>query len=395
MKRLIAAALTACMFLGSAAAYQVPHQNDGTGVIQTESINNDAEAQAAMLHELGLFKGKSAWDYALNDPLTRAEAAVLLVRFLGSEEQANTAQNSPPFSDVPNWAAYQVGWLYERGLAKGVSATRYDAEGTVTAHQFSLFLSRMLCGGDERSEQVLKPDERTRLDKAGQNTLFVRRDAVALMTRVLTLTVDGQTMAQKMVAQGVFPAEQFVGAAWGVMAPDFGYDENGYIMNPIAGVSIYTSERNDLRFDRNTATAWLDYMLAYRENGEEMEVYYLDPGLLYANKIGTVPLAGGQIRDDAYLTTIDTWDYFYGPDGALLCRRDEGIKTVLDAATMQDAEVQVLNADQEAGWRQLVISTAKGQYVLDVFTQNAPEFAPWTDEDGTPSHDLPGLAWKG
>ena len=57
--------------------------------------------------------------------MTRSEAAVMLVRLLGKEDEALAQSPSHPFTDVPQWASPYVGWLWTNGLAKGVSATTF------------------------------------------------------------------------------------------------------------------------------------------------------------------------------------------------------------------------------------------------------------------------------
>ena len=78
---------------------------------------------ADALYQMGLFKGTDS-GYALDRAPTRAEAAVMLVRMLGSEKEAESNTYTTPFTDVPQWADPYVGWLYEKGLTAGTSADR-------------------------------------------------------------------------------------------------------------------------------------------------------------------------------------------------------------------------------------------------------------------------------
>ena len=46
----------------------------------------------------------------------------MLTRLLGAEKTALAGNWKHPFTDVPQWADKYVGWLYQNGLTKGVSA---------------------------------------------------------------------------------------------------------------------------------------------------------------------------------------------------------------------------------------------------------------------------------
>ncbi|MGE4549715.1 MAG: hypothetical protein AB7C89_09235, partial [Intestinibacillus sp.] len=81
MKRAAVALLAAALLTGDAAAYRVPNTNSSWDLnISTGGVNGNYMQQADMLHALGLLQGKAEGDFALYDPMTRAEAATLLVR---------------------------------------------------------------------------------------------------------------------------------------------------------------------------------------------------------------------------------------------------------------------------------------------------------------------------
>ena len=84
------------------------------GAANVGTIDNgypgDTEAQAQMLCDLGLFRGTEN-GFELEKPMTRAEAAAMLTRLLGAEQEALTTEREHPFTDVPQWADPYVGWL--------------------------------------------------------------------------------------------------------------------------------------------------------------------------------------------------------------------------------------------------------------------------------------------
>ena len=77
------------------------------GAADVGTIDNgypgDTEAQAQMLCDLGLFRGTEN-GFELEKLMTRAEAAAMLTRFLGAEQEALAGDWEHPFTDVPQWA---------------------------------------------------------------------------------------------------------------------------------------------------------------------------------------------------------------------------------------------------------------------------------------------------
>ena len=99
---------------------------------------------ADALHELGLFQGTDA-GYDLDRAPTRAEAAAMLVRLLGAEEEAQAIEAyTAPFTDVREWAQPYVQYLYDNGLSNGMDDTTFGASRPCTAQQYATFLLRAL-----------------------------------------------------------------------------------------------------------------------------------------------------------------------------------------------------------------------------------------------------------
>ena len=133
MKKFVSACLMAGLMTCTAGAAQVGTINN--------NYPGDTEAQAQMLYDLGLFKGTDK-GFALEKSMTRAEASVMLTRLLGAEKTALAGNWKHPFTDVPQWADKYVGWLYQNGLTKGVSVTKYGSQRNVTCGQYCIFLTR-------------------------------------------------------------------------------------------------------------------------------------------------------------------------------------------------------------------------------------------------------------
>ncbi len=185
----------------------------------------EQEWAAWQLYGMGLFRGVGRQpdgtpDFALDRTQTRAEAVTMLVRLLGHEEDA---AGEHPFTDVPDWASRYVGYAYEAGLTRGVSATRFDASSTVTGAQFATFLLRALGYKSGTDFDWRAPWELAReiglAEQAVDTTAISRRDAVELEVTALKTLRKGeeQTLTEQLIAQervsrldawksGVYPA---------------------------------------------------------------------------------------------------------------------------------------------------------------------------------------------
>lgn len=218
MKKFVSACLMASLLTCAAGAAQVGTINN--------NYPGDTEAQAQMLYDLGLFKGTDK-GFALEKSMTRAEASVMLTRLLGAEKTALSGNWKHPFTDVPQWADKYVGWLYQNGLTKGVSATLYGSQRNVTCGQYCIFLTRAHLDADSyQGTAFVDNDEVRQTDEEG----FIRGDAVSLSARLLSTNYakngdeSDRSVAEKLIDDGVFTAEQFKNAAWDVLPRDYSND---------------------------------------------------------------------------------------------------------------------------------------------------------------------------
>jgi hypothetical protein len=103
-----------------------------------------AQNQAEQLKIMGLFKGVSDNDFALDRAPTRSEAMVMLIRLMGKEDEALSGNWSHPFKDVQTYADKYVGYAYEKGLTKGISKTTFGSKDIVKANEFLTLVLRAL-----------------------------------------------------------------------------------------------------------------------------------------------------------------------------------------------------------------------------------------------------------
>ena len=96
---------------------------------------SDYDTAAEDLAAIGVFRGTSG-GFELDRAPTRSEAAIMLVRLYGAEDEAKAAYEageiSMPFTDVSETAAPSVAWLYSQGITNGTSATTYAPNDTLT-----------------------------------------------------------------------------------------------------------------------------------------------------------------------------------------------------------------------------------------------------------------------
>ncbi len=132
MKNRTAALLLALAFLLSALPVGV-----------TAASEDNFTYQADTLNKLGLFAGSDK-GYELERDATRAEAAVMVVKLLGKDEEAKRESYSHPFTDVPAWADCYVGYIYSKGITAGISETEFGTYLKATPAQYATFMLKAL-----------------------------------------------------------------------------------------------------------------------------------------------------------------------------------------------------------------------------------------------------------
>lgn len=156
---------------------------------------------AYTLYSLGLFKGTGTNAdgtpiFDLDDPLSRLQAVIMLVRMLGKEEIARMRIWDCPFEDVPDWARPYVGYAYNNGLTLGVDEKRFGSNEDVTAEQYISFILRAL--GYDSSVDFKWNNAWDLSDSIGltsgqynENSIFLRSDAVNIAVKALSARIKG------------------------------------------------------------------------------------------------------------------------------------------------------------------------------------------------------------
>ena len=170
--------------------------------------------KAEALHTLNLLEGTGD-GYALEQPLTRMEALILLVRLSGSESEAlyGTETYTHPFTDAPTWenADKYLAYAYTTGLARGVSDTEFDPSAPADARMFVTFVLRALGYTDGDSGTVWDnwetlARENDLLPAGAAASPFLRGDAVLVSYAALSAPVQGadRTLREQLMNRHIF-----------------------------------------------------------------------------------------------------------------------------------------------------------------------------------------------
>lgn len=118
-----------------------------TGAVPFAAAQEGETLRAAdALHTLGLINGTGASGYALESPATRAQAAVLLVRLAGAQQDATADNWFSGYRDVPAWASRAVHYAVHQGWIDSPASAGLDfhPDTAITADEWFTFLLRML-----------------------------------------------------------------------------------------------------------------------------------------------------------------------------------------------------------------------------------------------------------
>ncbi len=173
-------------------------------------------SSADALNAMGLFAG-SELGYELDRAPERAEAAVMLGRLVGAEAEALAAtDNAAPFTDVPEWAAPYINWLYENGLTTGATETTFEPYGTCSSQMYATFLLRALGYSDATDGDFSYDTSLTFAQSLGvvdavnySADAFLRDNMVAMSYTALAVTpkdADANLLAQ-LVESGAVDAQ--------------------------------------------------------------------------------------------------------------------------------------------------------------------------------------------
>ncbi|QSX04651.1 hypothetical protein JYG23_08005 [Sedimentibacter sp. zth1] len=217
-------------------------------IVQASSLYED---YAERLKEIGVFKGTDS-GFELDREPTRIEAAIMFVRLIGAEQEAQDKKYLHPFIDVPEWADDYVGYLYHEKLTNGTSTTTYSSDEIISARGYMTFILRALgysdTAGDFEWEQSLKfCMNQSLINDEDYNELVTStfyRDQLA-KTSYLALMMqtkdDEISLVEKLVDLGQI--DEDIAISIGLITPDLtdnSFDEESR-PNPTPGYSDWDS----------------------------------------------------------------------------------------------------------------------------------------------------------
>lgn len=159
----------------------------------------DYTSAAEELSAIGMFRGTVNGGFELDRAPKRSEAAIMLVRLYGAEEEAAAAYQSGeishPFKDVGPIASPYVAWLYTKGITKGATATTFNSNAACTDKNYVVFLLRAL--GYEDGKDFQYAESLTFAEKLGFYQAdyfegpFLRDDLAAITLQALATDKKG------------------------------------------------------------------------------------------------------------------------------------------------------------------------------------------------------------
>ena len=184
------------------------------GVLTASAFAADETSCAERLHDLGLFRG-TAQGYELDRAPTRAEAATMLVRLLGAEEQAQALVYTAPYTDLAGWEQPYVQYLYENRLTNGTSDSTFGPDEQCSAQMYAAFLLRALgyteaAGDFTYADAVAAAQACGAYDPAVIDTAdFLRGDVAEASYTALSVTPKGGegTLLDQLVQEGAVDAQ--------------------------------------------------------------------------------------------------------------------------------------------------------------------------------------------
>lgn len=363
------------------------------------------ENTAVRLQQLGLFEGTEN-GFELESPVTRAQAATMVVRLLG--ETAQTAEN--PFTDMQgHWAENAVAFAASQGYVKGTGEGTFEPERGVTGREFATMLLRALGYAAEPNtayemsvaSQMLLNRYSTAAVKTADYALC-RNDLVNICDGALfAKTADGDLLHTLLVEKGVFTKElwsttmgsatpaataQDGGFAWNINA-QMPQNQN-YMFSPLSIKTAFAMAANGA--DGQTRQEILqvldisDLDAFNRQTAEQIARYRSqdDVSLHVANALfrNRDKLFGTNFTVD-YLQTVET---YYGGTAADVTDAN-AVKTVNGWVSKQ-TNGKITDAVSSGDFYTLLVNAVyfKGTWA-EQFSPGATRNETFTDRDGTQS----------
>lgn len=177
------------------------------GSIPAAALEGETLRATDQLATLNLVEGDGT-GYALDSPVSRAQAAVLLVRLSGTQKSAIKDLWISGFRDLPAWCFNEVAHASHAGWVKGVSMTEFRPNSPVTANAWFTMLLRMLGysdqAGDFAVEDAAAFAQQIGLTPRSYTGTMTRGNVFESMRDALTFSYKGQdeTIIVRLIRTG-------------------------------------------------------------------------------------------------------------------------------------------------------------------------------------------------
>ena len=176
------------------------------------------EAAARTLYDMGLLHGTGVDEggspvFSLEAVGNRADSLTMLVRLLGGEPEALSANYTHPFGDSYGWMSPYVGYAYVYGITNGTSpgpegvygAGTFSPAENIPCRDFVTWILRALgyANVDWASPWALAREVGLSYP---ESDVFYRADlAVTALSALDCRTVNGISLRQRLISSGVIP----------------------------------------------------------------------------------------------------------------------------------------------------------------------------------------------
>jgi cell wall-associated NlpC family hydrolase len=204
--------LVLCLLLSFSCVVFAEESAAGDQTGDKADITDLYEDAADELYMYGLFKGGSN-GFDLKSNSTKPQAAVMVVRLIGAEDEVDSGSFSHPFTDVPEWASDYAGYLYQKGIDISENSTTFGSGDIKLDKYLVLIIESLGYDGISRSSSekeifdyaleigLLTADEEDQLD----NTEFDRGTMVYVARKALNTLIAGTqtTLFKKLDSEGL------------------------------------------------------------------------------------------------------------------------------------------------------------------------------------------------
>lgn len=187
-----------------------------TAALCVTASASDYDAVAEDLSAIGMFRG-TASGFELDRAPTRSEAAIMLVRLYGAEDAAKAAYEAGeikhPFTDVSDFAAPYVAWVYTNGISNGTGADTFGSASKCSLQNYAVFLLRALGYKDgtdfQYADALTFAQSKGFYEPVMFSGDFLRDDLAALTYQALAADMaDGKTcLLDSLVKSGAIDAK--------------------------------------------------------------------------------------------------------------------------------------------------------------------------------------------